>query len=211
MISKDDFLMNLIKDLYIVESQKAAIKEVRHTINTVNSIYNEWKKIKRRVNAVDIITTTSNKIGNISPGVIPNVHEATRFKIATLCMRCLDLPPWKPISERERAFKKLIPIISQLQNYDVKTGTGGSLREVIMTRIAAAYCYQNLTESGDLIFTCYEPKSTKKYLRYLFGDKIPQKTYKIGMLNIPENFQSLIDTIRLNHEKCVTKYMKTIK
>jgi len=202
--------MDLLKDFYLIESEKAAIKEARHAINTVNSLYNEWKKVKRRVNAVDIVTTTANKLGNISPATIPNVHEATRFKIATLCMRCLDIPPWKPLHERERTFKKLIPIISSLQNYNVKTGTGGTLREVIMTRISAAYCYQNPTEGGEVIFVCYEPKASKKYVQYLFGEKIPDKIYKLGMLNIPENFQTLMDTIKINHEKAINKYLKNI-
>lgn len=203
--------MDLLRDFYLIESEKAAIKEARHAINTVNSLYNEWKKVKRRVNAVDIITTTANKLGNISPAVIDNVHEATRLKIATLCMRCLDLPPWKPLGERERAYKKLAPIIDVLQNYNVKTGTGGTLREVVMTRLSAAYCYQNPTDDDEVVFVCYEPKATKKYLSYLFGDKQPSKVYKMGMLNIPGNFETTMDTIRINHEKAVDRYLREKK
>lgn len=203
--------MELLNELLLIESEKAAAKEARHAINTVNKMYNEWKKIKRRVNAIDIAATTSNKIGNISPEVVDRVHEATRFKIATLIMRCLDVPAWKPLSERERIYKKLYPVLEKLQTYDVKTGTGGKLREIVMTRLSAAYCYQNPTEDGTIIFVAYEPKVTKRYLDYLFGKNQPEKTYKLTMLNIPGDFQSLVDTIQINHEKSVKKYLKSLK
>lgn len=201
--------MDLLKDFYLIESEKAAAKEARHAINSINSLYSEWKKIKRRVNAVDIVSTTANKLGNVSPMVIDKVHESTRLKAATLCMRCLDLPPWKPISERQRVYKKLAPLIGALQNYDIRTGTGGTLREVIMTRLSAAYCYQNPTPDGEVVFVSYEPKVNKKYLSYLFGEKIPAKTYKVGMLNIPENYETLLDTIRINHEKAVKRFSQS--
>lgn len=203
--------MQFLNELYIIESEKAAAKEARHAINTVNALYNEWKKIKRRINAVDITSTTANKLANISPAVVDKVHEATRLKLATLIMRCLDVPPWKPLSERERVYKRLAPLLDQLQNYDVRTGTGGSLREVVMTRLSAAFCYQNPLEDGSVIFVSYEPQVTKRYLNYLFGDKHPVKTYKMSMLNIPADFQSVVNTIRINHEKAVRSYQKETK
>lgn len=203
--------MKFLNELYLLESEKAAVKEARHAINTVNKLYNEWKKIKRRVNAVDIAATTSNKLANISPEVVDRVHETTRLKMATLIMRCLDIPPWKPLSERERIYKKLIPMLSKLQNYNIKTGTGGSLREVVMTRLSAAYCYQNPMDDKTIVFVAYEPNITKRYLTYLFGDNQPAKTYKTAMLNIPGDFQSLVDTIRINHEKALKNFAKDNK
>lgn len=199
--------MQLLNELLIIESKKTATLEARHTINTVNKLYNEWKKIKRRVNAVDIASTTANKLANVSPAVIDKVHEATRFKVATLIMRCLDVPPWKPLGERERIYKKLLPLLTTLQNYKIDTGTGGMLREIVMTRLSAAFCYQNTIEN-QVIFVAYEPKVTKRYLQYLFGDKQPEKVYKVAMLNIPGDFQSTIDTIRINHEKAVKNFLK---
>lgn len=201
--------MDLLKECIVVESQKAAAKETKFVIDSVNALYNEWKKIKRRVNAIDIVSTTANKLGNISPEAVDRVHEATRLKIATLVMRCLDLPPWKPLAERQRVYKKLYPLLDRLRTYNVQTGTGGTLREVVMTRISAAYCYQNPTQDKEVIFVSYEPKVTKKYLRYLFGDEQPIKVYKLSMLNLPGDFESLVDTIRINHEKCVEKYLKS--
>lgn len=201
--------MDFLNELYIIESEKAAAKETRHAINSVNKLYNEWKKIKRRVNAVDIISTTANKLGNVSPAVVDRVHEATRLKMATLIMRCLDVPPWKPLSERERVYKKLYPLLHKLQGFDANTGTGGTLQQVVMTRLSAAYCYQNPTENKQIIFVAYEPKITKRYLEYLFGENQPEITFKITMLNIPGDFQSLIDTIRINHEKAVKNFQKT--
>lgn len=200
--------MNLLNECIVLESEKAAAKEVRHVINVVNSTYNEWKKIKRRVNAVDIISTTANKLGNISPETVDKVHEATRLKMATLIMRCLDLPPWKPLGERQRVYKKLYPLLDKLRNYKVQTGTGGTLREVVMTRMSASYCYQNPVE-GEVIFVAYEPKILKSYIRYLFGDKEPSKVYKMQMLNLPGDFESLIDTLRINHEKCFKRYLES--
>lgn len=200
--------MQLLNELFLIESEKTAVLETRHTINTVNKLYNEWKKIKRRVNAVDIASTTANKLANISPAVVDRVHEATRLKIATLIMRCLDIPPWKPLSERERIYKKLVPILSTLQNYKVQTGTGGTLKEVIMTRLSAAFCYQNPIDNNVIVFVGYEPTISKRYLSYLFGDSQPEKTYKMTTLNIPGDFQSLVDTIRINHEKAVKDFNK---
>jgi len=203
--------MQLLNELHLIESEKAAAKEARHTISTVNKLYNEWKKIKRRVNAVDIASTTANKLGNVSPAVVDRVHEATRLKMATLIMRCLDVPAWKPLTERERIYKKLYPVMDKLQNYNVRTGTGGTLREVVMTRLSAAYCYQNPLDDGTVIFVAYEPKITKRYLDYLFGTKELAKTYKVGMLNIPGDFESLMDTIQINHEKAVKNFERLQK
>lgn len=125
-------------------------------------------------------------------------------------MRCLDIPPWKPLEERQRVYKKLYPLLDKLKTYNVKTGTGGKLREVVMTRLSAAYCYQHKVDN-DIIFVGYEPKLTKKYIKYLFGQEEPVKVYKMAMLNIPENYETLIDTLRINHNKAIERYQKEVK
>lgn len=204
--------MDLFKEFYLMESEKQANKEVRFAINSVNDLYREWKKIKRRVNAVDIASTTANKLSNISPSLIDKVHLATRVKMVSLIIRCLDIPPWKPLSERERIFKKLYPLIEVLQNDNANTGTGGSLREVIITRLSAAFCYQNPVDSEkNFVFVAYEPSISKKYIRYLFGEQNPKEVYKLAMLNMQGDYNSVIDTIRINHEKAVKKYNENLK
>ena len=66
-------------------------------------------------NAVDLVTTTANKIATIDVSVVPLVHEATRLKIATLLMKCMDIPVWKSPLEREKIYKKLYPLIEVMQ------------------------------------------------------------------------------------------------
>lgn len=190
--------MELFKQILLQESQKAAQKEITHTINIVNNMYNEWKKTGRRKNAVDLITTTANKISTINPAVLPYVHEATRLKIATLIMRCMDIPVWKDISSKEKLYKKLYPIIDVLQTYNPNTASGGNLREIIMTRLSAAVCHQN----GNKVFVAYEPMISKQYLEYLFKTgTIPAKTYKMQCLKLPPDFESLANTLQINQEK----------
>ena len=45
--------MEFFKELIVVESERSSQKEITHTINVVNNLYNEWKKVGRRKNAVD--------------------------------------------------------------------------------------------------------------------------------------------------------------
>ncbi|QDJ96530.1 hypothetical protein Xoosp13_344 [Xanthomonas phage Xoo-sp13] len=190
--------MELFKQLLLHESQKTAQKEIDHTIAIVNKIYNEWKKTGRRINAVDLITTSANKISTINPSVLPHVHEATRLKITTIIMRCMDIPPWKDPYSKEKMYKKLFPLITELQNYDPNTGSNGNLREVIMTRLSAALCHQH---GGD-IFVAYEPTISSTYLKYLFNhDKLPKKTFKMKSLKLPDDFESLMNILEINQGK----------
>lgn len=190
--------MDLFKQLLLHESAKTAQKEVDHTIAVVNKIYNEWKKTGRRINAVDLVTTSANKIATINPAVLPYVHEATRLKITTIIMRCMDIPPWKDPYSKEKIYKRLFPLIDQLQTYDPNTGSNGNLREVIMTRLSAAICHQN----GGKVFVAYEPAMSNSYLKYLFShDKLPKKTYKMKSLKLPEEFESLINILEINQGK----------
>lgn len=192
--------MDFFKQLLIHESVKASQKEIDHTINIVNKMYNEWKKIGRRKNAVDLVTTTANKIATIDPAVVPLVHEATRLKIATLLMKCMDIPVWKPVSSREKIYKKLYPLIEVLQTYDPNTGSGGNLREIIMTRLSAAIYHQS--EAKNKAFVAYEPRISASYMTYLFKDgEKPSKTYKMQALKLPGDFDSLVNVLNTNHEK----------
>jgi len=200
--------MNFLKELQLFESEKAAQKEIQYSIDTVNELYNEWKKVKRRINAVNIVSTTANKLSTISPAIINRVHETTRLKAATLIMRCLDAPYWKPLSEKANVYKKLSPLLGALEDYDVRTGNGSTLKQAVLTRMGAAYSFQNRLEDGSIVFVAYDPKITPSYLKYLFGneDKFVVQTYKMQILGMPQEFASLIDLIKINHEKGVQKY-----
>lgn len=190
--------MEFFKQLILHESRKTAQKEIDHTITVVNKIYNEWKKVGRRINAVDLITTSANKISTISPDVLPFVHEATRLKIATIIMRCMDIPAWKDPYSKEKIYKKLFPLIDKLQNYDPNTGSGGNLREVIMTRLSAAVSKRANSDK----FVAYEPTISNSYLKYMFkDDQLPTKTYKMKALKLPEDFQTLMNTLEINQGK----------
>lgn len=195
--------MNFFNELLLVESQQSAKKEAEHVVSVVNSLYAEWKKTGRRKNAVDIITTTANKLSNIDPTTVDLIHEATKLKIATLIIRCFDIPYWKNVSQKEKLYKKLFGLIKKLENYDPNTDTGGNLRSVIMTRLSASVCYNS---DNKQIFVAYEPKISTSYLRYLFGQEQPTRTYRMQALTLPEDFANLLDVLHINHEKAVQKF-----
>lgn len=195
--------MKFFNELIIVESNISSEKEIAHVISVVNQIYAEWKKTGRRKNAVDIITTTANKLSNIDPNIIDKLHEATRVKIASLIVRCFDIPYWKPVSQKEKIFKKLLPLIQKMQSYDPKTDSGGNLKEVIFTRLSASVCFNSDNKN---VFVAYEPKIDATYLRYLFGKELPVKTYKMQPLMMPAEFESLIELLKINHDKAVAKF-----
>ena len=195
--------MELFNQMLILESQKAAHKEVKYTIQIINKIYKEWKKLKRRVNAIDIIATSTNKISNINPVMVDYLHPMAIKKLVIIIMRCLDNPLWKPLDQKERIYKKLYPLIEKLQYESVNTGTKGQLKDVIMTRFSANISY-NLSKGQ--IFVAYEPIIPKSYIRFLFGTNIPLKTYKIQGLRLPTEFESLIDILTINQQKAIQKF-----
>lgn len=190
--------MEFFKQLILHESRKTAQKEIDHTITIVNKIYNEWKKTGRRINAVDLITTSANKIGTINPAVLPHVHEATRLKIATIIMRCMDIPAWKDPYSKEKLYKKLYPLIEVLQTYDPNTNSSGNLREIIMTRLSATLCHKG----GNKVFVAYEPTISDSYLKYMFkNEEVPKKTFKMKALKLPNDFESLMSILEINQKK----------
>lgn len=195
--------MQLFQQMLLMETQKAAAKEVEHSINTINKIYNEFKKVTRRINAVDIITTSVNKISNIDPSTVDHIHAAGKMKLVIIIMRCMDLSPWKPLVSKQRIYKKLYPLINKLQNDIPNTGTGGNLRDVIMTRLSAAIATQ---ENACKFFVAYESKIPSSYIRYLFGDKVPEKTFKMASLPLPEDYSSLLELLVINNDKAKKKF-----
>jgi len=195
--------MDIFKQFLLIESHKVAQKEIAHAITVISKIYNEWKKVKRRTNAVDIVTTSINKLSNISPEIVDQIHEAARQKLIIILMRCLDLPIWQKVERKEKAYKKLYPLISKLQSEIPNTGTNGTLRDVIMTRLSAAISYQT-TQCE--VFMAYEPRLSKSYLRFLFGGNPPVKTFRMQSLPLPEDFETLVRTLTINQEKALKKY-----
>lgn len=196
--------MNFFKELQLFESEKIAARETQHVVDVVNTVYNEWKKTGRRKNAVDLVTSSTNKFSNIHPQFIEKVHEATRLKMATILMRCMDIQNWKPLDSKEKTYRRLFPLIKKLETYVPETGTGATLRQVIMTRLSAAVTHQS--EEGNDVFVAYEPIIPNEYLRYLFGAETPKKTFRMESLSLPDDFDSLINMLKLNHDKCVKKY-----
>lgn len=196
--------MELFKKLLLLETENTSQKEVDYTISVINKVYNEWKKQKRRINAVDIVTTSVNKLANINPALMDQVHKAAKLKATILIMRCLDNPIWKPVEAKEKIYKRLYPLINVLQNEKPNSGTEGSLRDIIMTRLSASIAYQ---EHEGQLFIAYEPKLPTSYMQHLFGSRTaPVKTYRMSSLSLPEDFDSLIEILKINYEKALKKF-----
>lgn len=198
--------MELFENLLLVETQRRSKQEVDNAIRVINQIYKEWKYKKRRKNAVDLITTSVNKISNLDPSLVDHIHEAGKLKLCAILMRCMDNPVWKPLEVKKKIYRKLYPLIDRLQSFSPETTTGACLREVIMTRLSACLSYQEECEPGKRIFVAYEPKIPTRYLKYIFGDALPCKTYRMQMLMLPEDYDTLIEVLTINHEKCRTRF-----
>ena len=85
--------MQLFKQLQLNETQRRSSMEVEHAIQVINAVYKEWKKTKRRKNAVDLITTSVNKVAHLDPSLIDHIHDASKVKLGAILMRCMDNPP----------------------------------------------------------------------------------------------------------------------
>jgi hypothetical protein len=116
------------------------------------------------------------------------------------------LPYWKDVTSKKAAYRKLYPYIQRLESLVPNTGTNGTLREIIMTRFSAAYGLQSRYPQ---VFVAYEPILPKEYLKFLFDDeKLPLKTYRMEALSLPDDFDDLMDIIRINHEKGIDLHLK---
>lgn len=196
-------MTSLFQEMLLAESQKSAMREVKHSIAVINKIYNEWKKTGRRKNAVDLVKTSANKIATIDPSIVDELHGPAKEKLCVIIMRCLDISPWKPVDSKEKVYKKLIGLVKKLETSNPNTGTGGTLREIIMTRLSAAVYHQDTAEKK--AFVAYEPALPKRYLQHLFGTELPSKTYRMKALSLPEDYETLIDTLKINHDKAKSK------
>ena len=80
-----------------------------------------------------------------------------------------------------------------------------------MSRLSASISNraEDLTEKD--VFVAYEPKVSKKYLRFIFGDDMPKNVCTMQTLSLPEDFDTLLNTLKINHGKACKKYCKTEK
>ncbi len=191
--------MKIIKELQLQESKNIEFKELNFTKFVINKIYKEWKKIKRRRNAVDIISTSVNAITKLSPHTIAKLSDEYKSELSIIIMRCLDLPTWRPIKDKQKIFDKLLPFIKGLETQSTNTGTNSTLRDTIATRFSS-----NIFSNTDnaKVFVVYEKKIPKSYITFLFDDENkPTKIYRMLLLSIPESFDSLIGVLINNHNK----------
>ena len=204
-------MMELFKEFNLMESQRRSDEAIGYAINSINEIYNEWKKTKRRRNAVDIVTTSVNKLTTINPDTVDRIHDTAKQKLATIIMRCLDVPPWIDPDTKRVTYRRLYPLLDKVQSIDPNTGTGGKLRDIVMSRFSAAISgrAEDLKEKG--VYVAYEPTVSKRYLRYIFGEDMPENVCKMQTLSLPEDFDTLLNTLSINHKKACDRYCNTEK
>ena len=199
-------MMELIKTLTLMENQKKADREIGVAIDTINKIYREWKKRQRRRNAVNIVTTSVNAISHIDPSIVDHIHDAGQTKLAVIIMRCMDLPPWMDVETKRITYRRLFPLINKLQRQSPNTGTGGNLSDAITTHLSAAICHSSEDEKERNVFVAYEPTVSRKYVRYIFGEEMPNNVARMQTLSLPEDYDTLLNIIRINHKKACEKY-----
>jgi hypothetical protein len=197
--------MGIFNEIIVMENEKASQKELEYTVSLINKTYNEWRKVRRRINAVDIITTTVNRITKMNPDSIQYLNEELKMKIAIIIMRCMDNPYWKPITAKEKLYDKLFPLIKKLENFKLNTGTDGTLKQIIMTRMSANLAMQDENNKGK-VMVCYEPKMPIAYSRYLLGEHKPDMIYKMQPLAIPEEFETLVELLKIDLKKAEKKF-----
>lgn len=195
-------IMTLFQDILLIESQKSSQKEIDHTISIINKLYKEWKATGRRKNAVDIISTTVNKLVTIDPTIVDKIHDATRIKLATLIIRCFDIPYWKNVYEKEKIFKRLLDLIQRVSNEHPNVdGSGGNVAEIIMTRLSASISYSSENKN---VFVGYEPSISKSYLKYMFGKEIPDHIFRMEAMKLPNRFEELVNILKINQDKAIS-------
>ena len=201
--------MELFRNLLLQESEKATQKEAEYAISSINDVYKEWKKTKRRINAVDLITTAVNKMIKIHPSILPYIHDTAKLKLSIILMRVMDLPISKDVDTKRSIYKKIFPLLSALQSFIPNTGSGGNLREVIMTRLSTVITH--VDDQENTVFVAYEPTISTSYIAFLFGENKPKKVYKMQSLSLPEDFDTLINVLKINYQKASDKYKKDLK
>lgn len=191
--------MEILNKILLIEQQNNTAREVLYATQVVNKVYAEWKKTGRRKNAIDLVASSVNRISVIHPDILPQLYDSIIMKLCIIIMRCMDIPIWKPVEAKRRFYKKLYPLIDKLEHVEVNIGTGGTLREIIMTRLSAAITYKN--DKNCSVFVLYEPKMPKQYLEFIFKDKLPKKCYRMQALPLPQDFDTLISILEINYKK----------
>ena len=189
--------MHLFKNLLLIESEKTAQREIADVVSIINKVFTDWNKVSRRKNAIDLISSSANRLARIDVDIISKLHDAAKAKLAFICIRCMDVPFWKSVNTREKIYKKIFPILNKIQTISPNTITGGNVRDVIMTRLSAAVCYAEKSKA----LIVYEPKVPSEYIKYLLGDYKVDRVMKSQSLPLPDDFESLIDTLKINQEK----------
>lgn len=197
--------MQLFETLVLSENEKASAKELSYIYSLIDKTYNEWRKVSRRINAVDIITTTVNRIIKIAPASVDKLNLEYKAKMAIILMRCMDNPFWKPVEDKRKVYDKLFPLITKLQNFKINTGTDGTLKDIICTRLSANIAMQDKDNAGKVV-VIYEPKFSDKYSKYLFGSTVPEKVYRMQSLMLPPDFDELINLMTINYQKALKKF-----
>jgi hypothetical protein len=153
--------MDLLENLIIMENQKKANEIIAYAIDSINEVYREWKKTKRRRNAVNIVTTSVNKLSTIDPSTVDHIHDAGKVKLATIIMRCMDIPPWMDVETKRVTYRRLYPLIQKVQRVVPNTGTGGTLNDIISTRLSASISSLSELPEEANVFVAYEPTISK--------------------------------------------------
>jgi len=201
--------MDLVKDFTLMESQKKANEEIGQAIGSINDIYKEWKKIQRRKNAVNLVTTSVNKLTTIDPSVVDHIHDAAKTKLSVIMMRCMNLPPWMDVEAKRITYRRLYPLLNKLQRHSPNSGTDGNLKDIITTRLSASITATSDSKEDQNVFVAYEPKINAGYMRFIFGDENrPEHIAKMQTLSLPEDYDTLLNIIRINHQKACERYNK---
>jgi hypothetical protein len=193
--------MEMIKSLQLIESQQLAEKQLKHVSFLINKTYNEWKKLKRRRNSIDIVATATNALRTIPPDYIKLLSEENKAKLCIVLIRCMDLPVWANVRNKERTWKKLYEYIVELQNFIVPTKTNSALKDVIATRLSARIGYK----LDKKIFVTYERHVSEQYLEFLFGKDQPTQVYRMMIMSLPEDFGELCEILRNNFDRVLQK------
>jgi len=191
--------MELLQKILLTEQQKNTEREILYAVQIINKVYNDWKMTGRRKNAIDLVTSSVNRIAVLPPRILDMLYDSSIMKLVTIIMRCMDIPIWKDVETKKRIYDRLYPFIERVEHISPNTGTGGTLRQIIMTRLSAAIAHED--DNTVPVFVAYEPKIPKDYIDFIFKDKKPAKCVRMQALPLPQNFESLVQILKINHDK----------
>ena len=160
---------------------------------------------------MNIVTTSVNKLTTIDPDLVDHIHDTGKQKLATIIMRCLDIPPFVDPETKRVTYRRLYPLLNKVQGIDPNTTTGGKLRDIIMSRLSASISNRSEDLKEKDVYVAYEPNVSKRYLRFIFGEDMPNNVCNMQTLSLPEDFDTLLNTLKINHTKACDRYCKTEK